>query len=100
MVEEEAIVLGDKTISKFLFFKMSNERTIIPLGDLFYLDIRPVNEKFNTILLCTKGKGNPAKFKCYSRPRIQKVVKKEYKLRGKDLLGSELPKEGQQSLDI
>lgn len=70
MVEEKEVILGEKIIHKNAMFVWANSRSIIPFKDsIFFLEIKPINDKFNAILLKTKGIKTNVAYKTFVRPR-------------------------------
>ncbi len=90
MIEEKEVILGEKIIHKNAMFIWANSRSIIPFKDsIFYLEIKPINDKFNAILLKSKGIETNVAYKTFVRPRktiikakslIPKVASSQVKL--------------------
>ena len=79
------VILGQsKALNSFVLIKCANSpKTIIPLGDTFFIEIRSVSKNSNIIELKTRGMNKPVSYNSVTRPKFIKKTttapKKEVK---------------------
>lgn len=96
----EPITIGEKVIHKFMLHGAAESKIVIPFRntELFYLEIIPIDSKYNVIRLMSKGMNNPARYEYTPRPK--KIVNKEPKPKSLFKKTDQLPTETQDTLTI